>query len=79
MHKMREHLTLHHLLYMAPAPRPPGLLALLVGCPKLKIPCRNSAVRKNAGLATTREPLYFGPRLPKMGKVAKIGCKTVVG
>ena len=23
--------------------------------------------------------LYFGPRLPKMAKVAKIGCETVVG
>ena len=60
-------------------PRPSGLLALLMGHTKLKIPCQNSAVRKNAGLATTREPLYFGPRLPKMAKVAKIGCETVVG
>ena len=60
-------------------PRPPGLLALLMGCPKLKIPCQNSAVRKNAGLGRTREPLYFGPRKPKMAKVAKIGYKTVVG
>ena len=31
------------------------------------------------GLGRTREPLYFGPRLPKMAKVAKIGYKTVVG
>ena len=52
---------------------------MLMAVSKLKIPCQNSAVRKNAGLATTREPLYFGPRLPKMAKVAKIGYKTVVG
>ena len=50
----------------------PAILAVS----KLKVPCKNSTVRKNAGLATTREPLYFGPRLPKMAKVAKIGYEA---
>ena len=46
---------------------------------KLKIPCQYSVVSKNGSLGRTREPLYFGPRLPKMAKVAKIRCETVVG
>ena len=76
---MGDHIKLHHLLHMGYGPRPSGQIAWVLAVCKLKIPCQNSAVRKNAGLATTREPLYFGPRLPKMAKVAKIGYKTVVG
>ena len=75
---MTVHLTLHLLLYNGP--RPSGHLTWVVAYSKLKIPGKNSFVRKNAGLATTREPLYFlGRGCPKWAKVTKIGCKTVVG
>ena len=40
---------------------------------------QNSTYEEFYGLGRTRKPLYFGPRLPKMAKVAKIGCETVVG
>ena len=60
-------------------PRPPGFEALLLARGVTCLLFSDSTYEEFYGLGRTREPLYFGPRLPKMAKVAKIGYKTVVG
>ena len=65
---MKDQLTLHHRLYMGPGLQGLKPWPLLMARKLMKSFFQNSTYEEFYGLGRTREPLYFGPRLPKMGK-----------